>query len=216
MSAVEKRTTPRGEAKRDRVRLAAQELFLARGFAGASTDAIAKEAGVSKETLYNHFSNKEDLLADCLSHLIAELSANEGAAAGSSPPIESRDDLRTALLRLANRLIRDLMQPDYLALVRVIINETPRLPQLGDLFSSTVPENAFRSVRHLLKKAQESDAARVVDNEAASRMFVGPLLTYILIDGLLVGEGSIRQPPPEKIEAIVDQYLQAIATPLTP
>lgn len=203
-------------AKQDQIRAAAQELFLERGFAGTSTDAISSEAGVSKETLYRHFPSKEELLADCLDHLVADFSMGELFVADGSQPINDRDDLRNALLGLAQGLVENLMQPDYLALARVIITETPRLPQLGNIFRSAVPENAFRSITNLLEKAQRAQVARVADAEAAARTFVGPLLTYVLIDGLLVGEGPIRRPQPDRIEAIVDLYLQAITTPSTP
>ena len=46
------KSTSRAQAKRDQIRAAARELFLKRGFAGASTDAIAKEAGVSKASTW--------------------------------------------------------------------------------------------------------------------------------------------------------------------
>lgn len=210
-----RKLTPRARAKRDQIRVAAQALFLERGFAGASTDAISLEAGVSKETLYKHFPSKEDLLADCLRHLIDEFSIGDLLAADGWRSINTRDDLRGALLDLAQGLVYNLMHPDYLALVRVIITEIPRLPQLGDIFRHAVPENAFRGITNLLENAQAAQVAHVADAEAAARTFVGPLLTYVLIDGLLVGESSIRRPPPVRIEAVVDLYLQAITIPET-
>lgn len=210
------RLTPRGQAKKDQIRAAAQGLFLERGFAGASTGAIAKAAGVSKETLYRYYPSKEDLLADCLRRLIAGFPAGGTPVAGGSRPMDGRDDLREALLGLAHGLVENLMRPDYLALVRVIVTETPRLPQLGEVFRTAVPESAFRAVTNLLEKAQAARVARVEDAEAAARTFVGPLLTYVLIDGLLVGEGPIHRPSSERIEAIVDLYLRAIIAPTTP
>lgn len=201
----------REEAKRDQIRTAAQGLFLEHGFGGASTDAIAKGAGVSKETLYKYFPSKEELLADVLRHLIADVSRDGSSVGTGGVPIEDRGDLREALLDLACRFVDDLMRPEYLALVRVIINETPRLPQLGDLFRSTVPENAFKSVSVILSRAQEKDLTRFADPEAAARLFVGPLLTYVLLDGLLEGEGPPQKPSSDRIEAVVDLYMQAIA-----
>lgn len=208
-----KELTPRARAKRDQIRVAAQKLFLERGFAGVSTDAISAAAGVSKETLYNYFPNKEELLTDCLEQLITNSSADEPLAADGITSIGDRDALRNALLVLAHQLIANLMQPDYLALVRVIITETPRLPRLGDLFRSTVPEAAFRSVTDLLIRAQGQGVVRIEDMQTASRAFVGPLLTYVLMDGLLVGEGPIRKPSSDRLEAVVDLYLRAITTP---
>jgi TetR/AcrR family transcriptional repressor of mexJK operon len=48
-----------------------------------------------------------------------------------------------------------------------------------------------------------------VDGDTAARMFVGPLLTYAVLDGLLA-EGPPRPPAQEKIEDIVDLYTKAI------
>ena len=212
MTSTSERLTPRARAKRDQIRAAAQELFLERGFSGASTDAIAKSAGVSKETLYRHFRSKEALLADCLRGLILDLAMDDLMAADGSQPIGDRRELRAALLSLAEGLVERLMQPDFLGLLRVVINETPRLPQLGGVFRSAVPETVSRRVVGILGRAREGGAAYFADAEAAARMFVGPLLTYLVVDGLLAGEGPVSRPPADRLEAIVDLYLKAITT----
>lgn len=211
MGGSGRKAAMREEAKREQIRTAAQRLFLEHGFGGATTDAIAEGAGVSKETLYRYFPSKEELLADVLRHLIAGISRDGSAVGAGGAFIGDRDDLRGALLDLARRFIDDLMRPEYLALMRVIINETPRLPRLGDLFRSTVPENALGGVSSLLRTAQEKNLIRVTEPEAAGRLFVGPLLTYVLLDGLLVGGAPPTKPPPDRIEAVVDLYMQAIA-----
>ena len=43
---------------------AATTLFLDKGFLGTSMDDIAAEAGVSKQTVYKHFSDKDQLFAE--------------------------------------------------------------------------------------------------------------------------------------------------------
>lgn len=210
MGPAAEQLTPRARAKRDQILVAARELFLKRGFAGTSTDAISSAAGVSKETLYRHFSNKETLLADCLKSLVLDLTLDDLLVAGGSRPIGSRHELRAALLELADGFVRRLMQPDYLGLMRVVISETPRLPQLGDVYRSAVPETASRRFIKILERAEEGKAASVADADAAARMFIGPLLTYVISNGLLVGEGPIRHPSVDRIEAIVDLYMRAI------
>ncbi|MBD0354642.1 MAG: helix-turn-helix transcriptional regulator, partial [Rubrobacteraceae bacterium] len=55
---------PRARAKRDQILDGARRVFLRDGFAGASTDDIAAEAGVSKRTLYAYYPSKEDLFVD--------------------------------------------------------------------------------------------------------------------------------------------------------
>ena len=204
--------TPRARAKKEQIRAGAQKLFLDRGFAATSTDAIAAEAGVSKQTLYAYYPSKEELLTDVLRHLI-----EDGARGGPPLVIEkaslgSRDELRQALGSLAHKLISGLMNPDYVALVRVIIAETRRLPHLGQLFRSAVPERVLNNVAELLETARANGVIGAVDTDAASRAFVGPLLTYVLLDGLFVGEGPPRRPNPERIEAAVDLFMKSIAS----
>ena len=88
MGAATNKLTARSRAKRDQIRATAQQLFLERGFANTGTNLIAKEAGVSKETLYRYFPSKEELLADCLRHLIADVPENRLPVAVGEAPLD--------------------------------------------------------------------------------------------------------------------------------
>lgn len=201
--------TPRARAKRDQIRAHAQRLFLARGFAGTSTDAIAAEAGVSKQTLYVYYPSKEELLADVLRHLILEDPRHQLVPPDRGPSATT-DEVRQTLAALARNLVDSVMQPDYLALMRVVIAETPRLPHLGSLFRATVPERVLGQIRAILEEGQANGVIAPVDTDAASRMLAGAMLTYALHDGLLVGDGPPRLPPPERIEAVVQLFMKLV------
>ena len=54
---------PKDQAKRLAILEAAKTLFMRNGYEGSSMDAIAAEAGVSKLTVYNHFTDKETLFS---------------------------------------------------------------------------------------------------------------------------------------------------------
>ena len=203
--------SPRARAKKEQIRAGARRLFLDKGFAATSTDAVAAEAGVSKQTLYAYYPSKEELLADVLEHLIEDGPRGGSPLTAAGAPPGSRDELRRALDSLARGLISGLMAPDYVALVRVVIAETPRLPHLGRLFRSAVPERVLGDVSALLEAARENGVIGPVDTDAASRAFVGPLLTYVLLDGLFVGDCPPRPPGPERIEAAVDLFMKAVA-----
>lgn len=200
----------RSRAKRDQIRDGAQTLFLKSGFANTSTDAIAREAGVSKQTIYAYYSSKEELLADVLQRLIED-GPQERFAEPDGTPLRNSEEVRCAFYSLAENLVSTLMRPDYVALVRVIVAETPRVPRLGYLFRGAVPERILSVVRALLERAQAEGAVIEVDADAASRMFVGSLLTYVLIDGLFVGDAPPRVPAAERIEAMVDLFVEAVA-----
>ena len=202
--------SPRARAKRDQIREGAQRVFLERGFAGTSTDAIAAEAGVSKQTLYAYYPSKETLLADVLRHLIHEDPQNQLPEV-EEIRLDTREELRSALDSLAKGLIARLMQPDYLALIRVVIAETPRLPQVGYLFRSAVPEQLLGNVVTILNSAQRNGVIGEINADAASRMFMGALLTYAIPDGLLVGDRPPNPPPAQRIEEVVDLLMKAIS-----
>ena len=70
---MEQRQSRRVQQTRERLRVAAHQLFLQQGYLATSIDAILAEAGISsKETLYRHYANKEALFVDVLSHLTLE------------------------------------------------------------------------------------------------------------------------------------------------
>ena len=50
-------------AREKRILEAALKVFSASGYTGASMDAVAIEAGLSKPTLYQYFDSKEQLFA---------------------------------------------------------------------------------------------------------------------------------------------------------
>ena len=202
---------PRGRAKREQILEGAQRVFVRDGFAAASTDAIAADAGVSKRTLYAYYPSKEELFAEVLRRLTIENPQTRLLESIRSIDPASPEELREALVELARRVIATMMQPEYLAFLRTIIADTHRFPQLAGLFRETVPEQGIREGRSLLERARERGVIGEADSEVAARMFFGTLLTYALLDGLFRPEEAPRPPTPEKIEEIVDLYMKAIS-----
>jgi hypothetical protein len=102
------------------------------------------------------------------------------------------------------------MQPTYLGLLRLLIAELPRFPTLGALFFQAVPQQGGGFLMALLKSAQAHGIITCDDREAAIRLFVGSLLTYVLGDGLLATAGIPPVPSPERVDALVRVFLRAI------
>jgi AcrR family transcriptional regulator len=91
------------ERNRGLVLDAARRTFLARGYAGATVDAIAEEAGFSKGVVYSQFVGKPDLFLALLEQRIVERGAANAEVAARSAGL---DGLR-ALLRLNARRSAD-------------------------------------------------------------------------------------------------------------
>ena len=80
------------------------------------------------------------------------------------------------------------------------------------LFRSAVSEQHLGNVVRILESARGKAVLGEVNTDAVSRMFMGALLTYAILDGLLVGEGPPRPPKPEQIEAVVDLFMKTISS----
>lgn len=65
---------PRRERTRQRICEAARELFLRQGFTSTTMEEIANEADLRRSTVYNHFRDKEEILAAIGRDYVAELS----------------------------------------------------------------------------------------------------------------------------------------------
>jgi AcrR family transcriptional regulator len=197
-----------GDAKVRQIREAAKTLFLRHGFARVSTAALAKEAGVSKETLYSRYPSKEAVLADVLEHLIT--AGDPSTEAGPAPV--TRREFDGAFRGLARELSAELMRREYIELARIVIAETPRLPQVGEIFRRAVPQRAFERTAELLMAGVKAQLVKDVDVPTAARMFVGPLVVHALVNVLLVAPDAEQQPVAQMdVDAHVDLFLAAVA-----
>lgn len=70
------------QTTRDRILLAALELFATRSYKAASMRQIAEEVGITKASLYHHFRSKQEILEELLTPLLNELDAVLTRAAG--------------------------------------------------------------------------------------------------------------------------------------
>ena len=206
---MEDRANRRTQQTRERLRTAAHRLFLRQGYLATSVDAILAEAGISsKETLYRHYANKEALFADVLSHLTMEQPGfSERLMALPAP--HDLQSLHQALTTLAREILTMMNQPGYLPLVRMVIAESPRFPELGSLFFSAVTQRGLSLILRLLQSAREQRLIADVDLEAVAHTLLGGLLTFALMN-LVVGEDEAHPIPPERADAVIEIIMRAL------
>lgn len=197
--------------KQETIRVAAQRLFLAHGFAGTTTDAITTAAGVSKETLYRYYPGKEAIFADVLGGLTLDCSETSMLEVLATANPRSTDELRQVLSTVAERISGSILQPTYVALVRTTVAEAQRFPELGKLYRESVPDRALAAVEELFRQVQDRGLVKHnVDTRAAALLFIGPLIARLFLDGLLASEGESRMPTPEELAALVDLVMNAV------
>ncbi len=202
----------RTQGKLDAIHVAAQELFSRQGFEGTSMDAIAAAAGVSKQTLYRYYQNKESLFVAILERLAFHQLSESAWLSLRDTSMDSLTTLEQALTVWAQMMIKSIMQPAYLGLLRLLIAELPRFPQLSSLFVQAIPQQGGAFLKDLLMSARGYRVIDVDDVELAVRLLVGPLLTYVLGSGLLAPDGIAHAPPPEHVAVLVRLALHGIAS----
>lgn len=161
------RIETQGEApagKAEAVLAAAERCFLARGFGAVSMDAIAREAGVSKATVYAHFADKAALFGA----VIARLSERFG---GFSADALDPAAVEASLTTLARRLLELVLSPAAVGLNRIIIAEVTRFPELGEAFWQAGPARTRTEIETFLRRATAAGTLAVPDPRVAAEQF---------------------------------------------
>ena len=96
MSAPHQTRQERRAETRDRLLEAAARVFAREGYAGASVEEVAREAGFSTGALYSNFDGKEDLFLALLAHTVERVSGRVAEAIAERPTVEERARLAAA------------------------------------------------------------------------------------------------------------------------
>lgn len=143
---------PKSEAKAEAILGSAAELFLNQGFQGTSMDAVAQHAGVSKQTVYSHFANKEALFSSCIEAKVA------GYGFDDAVKVEEQD-VRRALTGIARRFVELMRDPDVIAMHRVVMGEAASQPRIASLFFESGPKKTKAAICAVLQR--HVDAGRL-------------------------------------------------------
>lgn len=170
--------------KHQAITQAASEMFLAEGFERASLDQIAHRAGVSKQTIYSHFADKEALFKAICVELTEKLTIP------LRQPRKDGADLRSLLIRLGDDALAMMLHPASLDLHRLVLNAAARFPELGRAAYEAGAARMIDDVATLLAQRSQSgeELPRALDEAEARVMaeqFIGMLRGFHQIRGLL-------------------------------
>src|SRR5499427_415130 len=189
-----------GNARVCRILAAARTLFLNLGYGETSMDAIARQAAVSKATLYSHFDGKDALFAALIMMECQHLSDEIGRRALDEP------DIRNALLRVAHDFNNLLCTGDGLTMYRIVVAEAPRFPELGRVFYDSGPTIMIDRIAGILRRAAEHGLLTVRDPRIAAVQFISLVRGESHLTSVL-GMKKASKNPAAYIEASVDLFL---------
>lgn len=157
---------PKDLEKRKAILESAKNLFVSNGYVNTSMDAIASEAGVSKLTVYSHFTDKETLfsaavVARCEEQMPATLfHLAEGAT------------VETALLNIARAFQCLVNSPESLDLHRLMVTLGTQDPQLSMIFFEAGPQKLVSEMERVLVEIDATGSLRIESPRRAAEHFL--------------------------------------------
>lgn len=149
---------------------AGRELFVEKGFEGASLNELVERAGGSKASIYSYFNDKEGLFRAVMDEMMEDL------LSPLDEQIDESHSLEETLIAMADRTLEVLTSPMGTSLVSLVHAESSRQPALGKAYNSIGPKRAMKSLAETLRSETEKGSISVTDPNMASQFFWGMLL----------------------------------------
>jgi AcrR family transcriptional regulator len=198
-------------AKRMSILEAAAEVFCRQGFAGASIDEIAAVACVSRQTIYNHYREKETLFMAVVDDVMTRANGMLFSILSTFP--DKADDLEHDLTAFLIRINKNCVcNHDGRFLRKLVQNEGECHPHLFESWRQQGPLKITTALAALFARLSLSGALQIEDFDVAARQFMA-LGNADLQMPLLFGE----TPTDEQIESAarnaVRTFLRAYGKP---
>jgi AcrR family transcriptional regulator len=186
---------------------AAGHLFREHGYGAVSMDQIAREAGVSKATVYAHFESKERLFASMIHTACAVY------AEGVMPAVTEMEDVRAALTRICREIERFLLAPKTLGIYRVIIAEGPRFPELVRAFMDSGPLPFRKMLAAFFEANNRRGTLKVPNPVLAAHQLVWLVRGPLYLQRMLSLEPLAKEEPEveEVVASAVDMIMKGYA-----
>ncbi len=192
-------TEPPKGRKVEQVLAGAHAVFMERGYEGASVDAIAKAAGVSKATLYSYYPDKRVLFAAVAQAACEEQTRRALRFADEDAPFDER------LYKGCRSFMEFLYSPFGVQMYRTVVAESARFPEFGQRFWTTGPGMAHREMVKMFREAEADGHVKIDDYELAAETLTELCKTYLHPRVVL---GVIDRASPDDLDRIARHAVQ--------
>jgi TetR/AcrR family transcriptional regulator, mexJK operon transcriptional repressor len=180
----------------------ARSVFMRDGYEGASVDDIAREANVSKATLYSYFPDKRLLFIEVARAECTRQTMEAEALIGDM------HDPVTVLTVAGNKIVEFFLSPFFLRVYRVCAAESERFPEIGQQFYESGAAQARARLVKYLNAAEACCDLSVPDKELAADQFMelckGDLFSRALFG---VGEPATAADRARVVKGAVEMFV---------
>jgi len=195
-------------AKRLSILDAAARVFCREGFAGANIDLIAAEAGVSRQTVYNHHGDKENLLVAVVREITERINAGVFDTLATFP--DKPVDLEAELIAFAVRLNQNcLCNRDGKFLRKLLQTEGERYPELFAGWRDQGPAKTWAALAARFARLTLAGWLDLDDPDVAARQFLALVnadLQMALIFGDTVSEEQLEAAATNAVRCFLRAY----------
>ena len=197
---------PKNLEKRQAILQAAAELFPQNGYDGVSMMEIADKAGVSKLTLYSHFTDKEDLFTQSV------IDCCEQQLPASTFKLAPGLSLEQALSTIGIGFLELVMDAKSITLHRMIIQQSGADLTHAELFFKAGPARMLAEMRSFLEQAAGNGALAIREPGFAAEHFFCLLKGLVYMRVLMgISEPPDRQEREAHVREVVALFLRAYA-----
>ena len=190
--------------KQEQILQGAMQVFLSHGYAGTSMDRVASASNVSKQTIYSYFQDKEGLFTALIERITIHRLQQE---LGSD---ELQGEPEILLRQLAIAFLDKVGDEEYLNLLRVVIGESVRFPELAKLYSRIV---IHRGCGLLTTYFRSHPELQIADPEATAQIFMGSLVSLLISQKILYGEDLMPLAQERLVETLIPLILRSKIQP---
>jgi AcrR family transcriptional regulator len=169
----------RAAERRGAIIEAAMDEFIARGFAATRLDDVAKRAGVAKGTIYLHFKDKESMFEELIRTAIVPMVTR----LWGTPP-QPGASVRDMVEGFAKTFIEEVATTRRGDLVRLIVAEGPRFPEVADFYYREVVSRGLGGMRALIELGIARGEIKQKNLARFPQIMVAPALIAVIWQSL--------------------------------
>jgi TetR/AcrR family transcriptional regulator, mexJK operon transcriptional repressor len=183
---------------------AARPIMLRDGLGGTTLDRVAAEGGIAKMTLYRHFPSKEALFEG----LVTATCESMRAGLENAPTADTDKPIAMRLADEISAFTSALIEPDGLALYRLIVADGWRFPNLAHVFE----QSGMRVIRQRIADLLETGGVSANHSRQVAAEVVALALGDAYQRALLgIAEEGDGEAFAQQIEAAVKYGLSRLA-----
>jgi len=186
------------------------DLFSKRGFSGVSIREITREVGIKESSLYNHFSNKDEILESILTHFREDFSK-------TLPPIEMLDQILEnstveSFLKAGHRNFKKYMEDENgQKMWRILQVEQFRFPLAREIILEDLLKKTITFLEIVFTKLIAQKKIRPLDPKMLAIEYQYPVFSLLTEYNILKFDGKDTSEVEKKLDQHIEFFLQMVS-----